>query len=350
MKEKNSVAMIGAAVITVLGLGAGLYLCGLFSVNTALAQDSDVVTMGSSIENAAPEILGGNYVAFYHDTNLNPVSIDLIEGSSADLTCRVNVADPNGCTDLDGATQTAYIYYSGASGAPTCVENGRDCYHATCTYVEDSCAGGTSPFADFVCTVNIAGPDGLRYYAQPSVDPAGWYCHVIPKDEGNLEGIGVTGDTPTQVNELLAFEVRGPDGTYPTTDAIAYGSIALNAVSDRKTVVVRNTGNLSINADVRSEAAYLTLPCTIGSIPIGNQNYSLTDSFEWYSATADSPSVFHVISTDKLLGMEQPVTTYSQDIAAGVSSMNVYWKLKMPETGVSGSCTGGVAFTVEEGV
>jgi hypothetical protein len=289
-------------------------------------------------------------------TTDDPTSISLTEAGSKFLRCKVTVSDDNGCGDIDGMPPSATIFYSGASGGSACSADRRDCYTgdsgsvatAPCTYDADSCTdptGGTDLTATYTCRAYANATEGLRYFAAPSIDAGGWNCYIVPKDESSGIGTGVLGDTPTAVTELLAFNVLGDY----TDDYINYGVISRGAVSSQQVITFYNTGNMSIDTDVKEFSTYAAgMICSVGTIPIGNQNYSLTTGFEWYSATADSTTVFHVIDSDKRLHLDQSVTTSSEDLGATISSKESYWRLKMPSSGINGYCESTYVFTVAE--
>ena len=112
---------------------------------------------------------------------------------------------------------------------------------------------------------------------------------------------------------------------------IDFGSVALGAVSSEASTTVTNTGNSDLDFDIQGTS----MVCTIGSIPVANQKFSLTSSFDYSNAGTE------LAGTD---------TTVTSNILARTSEVTpttgaLYLKMQLPTTGVSGTCTGTNTFT-----
>ena len=345
---------IGAGICLI----ALIQLMGLLMPVQVFAQgDYDYVLADAQIENTAPSVVSSS-IHLNDGATDDPSAITLTEGASTPLLCKFELNDPDGCEDIDAGIETilaagyVYVYYSGA-WTTGCYPDERNCYNGAmvpCTYDIGSCTGGADTTSTFTCnTVGYyyTATPGLRYYAQPSIDAGDWKCTVYPVDEALATGAPDTGSTPTEVNELLAFKVAGSSGTYPASDYINYGTINLGEISaTAQQIKVTNTGNLAVDSDIKGSSA--NIPCDSGSIPVGNQNYSLSSGFTWYSATADSSTVFHTEDSNKTLETDLIYADYLDDLDGTTSDIATYWKLKMPSSLVGGSCSDSLVFTVKE--
>ena len=364
MNNQLKMRRFGMRLLTV----AGLILLGCGGcLQAALAQETETKIAYGSVENTAPTVVAGSIHLNDGATN-DPTSITLTEGGAGVLRCKFELTDPDGCGDIDELdtsvyypmTSQVFIYYSGAWDADNgyCYPNERNCYSGllmTCSYDAGSCTGGADLTAAYTCKSRAyydGFDEGARYYSQPSIESGNWNCGVMARDEGGLWNATVTGSTPTEINELLAIRVAGTSGTYPSSDYFSYGNINLGEVSGAQTLAIENTGNMVIDSDIKSYADSdpETIACTTGTIPVGNQNYSLTPAFTWNSATADSSTVFHVESSNKTLDANIPVSNWENDLYANYSSVNSYWRLKMPSAGVDGTCADSLVFTVKENI
>jgi hypothetical protein len=263
---------------------------------------SDVET-SAEVENVAPVASG---VA----VNGTDAWIDLTENTTADVIVTVTVTDNNGCENITGASVKFYKTDTAASTT----DNAN--YRYTAAAVLDAGTNCEEGGADLSSTWTATIP--VQYYANPDE----WTAVVTPSDASTT---GAVATDTIQVAGLVALDV---------TETIAYGPLALNAntgTTDQATVVT-NTGNVAIRTQVNSGTS-TAMTCGIGTIPVGNERYSVSASTDWatkigLSATAATVGSFSVAKR----------TTDS-------TSASLYWGLGMPLSGVSGSCSGTVVFT-----
>jgi hypothetical protein len=189
-------------------------------------------------------------------------------------------------------------------------------------------AGGSDLDATFTCTVNV------QFYADPTDSgtyaTTDWTATAQPYD--NAGTVGTTASDTIEMNTLVALDV---------TATINYGTLALgaNTGTTDQTTTVTNTGNTQIDIQLdgygSTDGDGKAMVCTIGSIPIGNERYSLTAATDWASKTQLT---------------DTPTTLTTFDLPKGASSTkNVYWGLGLPTTGVGGTCSGKVNFTAVSG-
>jgi len=247
--------------------------------------------------------------------NSGAASITLTENTTTPVSCTATVTDNDGCTDITGAN---YIFYRTSQGSAGATDNNYR-YSGSCTQDGGSCTGGGDLTATYTCTINA------QFYTDPT--DAGspyptddWTCRVTPSDN---VGAG-TADTDTiEMNSLTALNV---------TANINYGTLGMgtDTGATNQTAVVTNTGNRSID----SQMSGTDMSCTIGSIPVGNQEYSA--SAFTYGAGTDLSGT----PTSLVLTLPQP----TNDVAPVITDDSL-WGLGMPTMGVSGSCTGTNTFT-----
>lgn len=112
--------------------------------------------------------------------------------------------------------------------------------------------------------------------------------------------------------------------------AIAYGSFGLGAsttASTNQEMVITQKGN--DEADVEVSGVAMTCD-TIGEIPVGNQQWSLTDVDHGGSGTANL--------TGTAADTELHVAYRTDDVTPNTKTL--YWNIVIPDTGVKGLCTG----------
>jgi len=218
------------------------------------------------------------------------------------------------------------LYRTNVTGGAGCTPDALNCYSMSCSQDAGSCtAGGADLAATYTCTASV------QFYADAT--DAGtyittdWTATATPRDNAGTDG--TTAADTIEMDTLTALNV---------TTTIAYGALALgaNTTTTDQTTVVTNTGNndpidIQLDGYGATDGDGYSMTCTIGTITIGNERYSLTAATDWSTKT-------------QLTDTAANVTTF--DLAKGASSTkNVYWGFGMPSTGVGGSCTGKVNFT-----
>lgn len=308
-----------------------LVVTGTQTVSNTDAKDSDA--SGGDIINATD---GTNYdsgnninwsfalpVASSVSIDSGATSIDLSEGTTKNVVCTATVTDTDGYTQITSVE--AKLYRTGV-GAGAVDDNANHYTLSGDTECVPSNGSGTTE--DYTCTFAV------YFYADPTdvgstYETDDWTCQVTPSDGA---GVG-TADTDTiEMDTLIALDV---------TATINYGTLALGADTGTtdQTTTVTNTGNAQIDIQLDGYGATdgdgYSMTCTIGTIPIGNERYSLTAATDWSTKT-------------QLTDTATTLTAF--DLAKGASSTkDVYWGFGLPSTGVGGSCSGKVNFTAVSG-
>jgi hypothetical protein len=241
-------------------------------------------------------------------------TVTLTENTTKDVIVTATVTDNNGCGDIDSVSVKFYRT-TVASGA-ACPADNNNCYGPIAP-IQNTCIGNVATYT---------GTISVQYYAEPT--DAGthmatdWTATVTPTDGG---GAGTPSTDTIEMGTLTALNV---------TTTMPYSALVAGAdtgTGDTITTVV-NTGNVDILTRVNSNAV-TAMACTYGSIPVGNERYSLTAATAYASKTALTSTIFTI-----------PSSTIVKATSATPTNRNIYWGIGAPMA-VSGSCTGTVVFT-----
>jgi hypothetical protein len=233
-------------------------------------------------------------------------AITLSAGSTVTITANTTVTDLDGGSDISSANAT--LYHS------TSTSNGSDDENIHLT--NSSCSLGTPSGNDTVVTCTFT----MDYMALNGT----WTANITASDSGS-NSVSAT-DTNT-VNDLAALDI--------TQATVEFGSLELGKnSSSATTMTVKSQGNIQIDARFKGT----NYSCASGAIPVGNTRYGLT------SANYDT------LTTDLT---EEDVTQTSFDLAyrtGGVNSTkNEYWTIKVPDSGIGGTCSNTLTVTAIAG-
>jgi len=237
--------------------------------------------------------------------------IDLDPGTTTFISCNATVRDENNFTDITGVNAT---FYHSSSASDDAEDNNAHYSNASCSSYENDDYEG-----NFTCGFN------LEYYTTNGT----WHCNMTAVDSYNQTAFE---NISTFVTELLAVEI--------TPGVIDYGSLQADMTSvDDVNMTMLNIGNIPLNMSVHGYADGqgdgLAMNCTIGTIPIGNEKYSVNpdDLFGSMTALTDTAAM---INGYTLAGR-------TTDGGYDTDKNNTYWKLQMP-AGIRGTCNGTVTF------
>ncbi|MBI5654557.1 hypothetical protein HZC53_02830 [Candidatus Uhrbacteria bacterium] len=242
------------------------------------------------------------------------------EGTTKDLYVYGTASDDNGCSDI--TLITVWVFH-----APTMPEGPRptdnnDTYHVDATI--SGCTG--------------AGDNGLNYQA---IIPIANY--VDPTDAGSpyptetWTAIVLINDDTRDGMSLQNFEINSL-AAFDTDSFITYGVLDLGEISTEQTINFTNTGNHRVNAIIlatstRSGDMVSNLP-GFSDIPAGNVHFSLTSDSYDRGIPVSGISPYY-------LNINLPEQTDDLSPAPQVAT---YWRIKIPDTGVSGTYTNSLDF------
>ncbi len=296
---------------------------------TVVTDTGDVIT-DIDVNNESPVVDSVTVAASSGGAQADPVN--LTEGTTTTLYIHGEYTDNNGCGDVsdqqgagDGGI-TAVLYRSGVGSS--CSADNNNCYvisSSSCSIT--GCAGGGDVTASYECTVNV------EYYADPTDAGAyaaeNWMATVKARDEADADG--TKDSVGFEVSSLLALDVSA---------TLDYGSLAFNEVSTEKNLTVTNTGNIALDYYTKAEADGShpngAMACDLGTIPAGNQEYSLTSGFTYGNGTD---------LTDSNTLVNATIAARTDDL--NPSTRLLYWRIQIPASGLKGTCSGTTSFTAE---
>lgn len=291
---------------------------------------STLLVLRSQTDSITQQVGTGNVAAIHNGVTISQTSyggaaatVTLAENATVDAYIHGTVTDGNGCEQVDSpADYSGKFYRTNNPLGTSCVADNNDCYDlAASDFVVDQCTPGGSDI-----TARYQATKPIQYYADPtdvgSPNAASNWTATVTVNDGTVNS---TAEATTEMGSLVALNV---------TDGINYGSLDLGAISiTAVTATLTNTGNRNMDATVAGSG---DMACTSGTIPVGNAHYSLSQLFVYAVGTA--------LSTAEQ-NMQNNTTQRTNDAVS--STTDTFWKIQMPASGVTGTCTNTVTFTAQ---
>jgi hypothetical protein len=285
-------------LVTFLVLAAGL---ACFSFNVT----ADTAGGTVSILNTAPTM---GTVTLLNQAGAD-AAITLSAGGTVVVTASATVTDTNGGADISNASGT--LYHSTNVSGDADEEN----THIT----NSSCVLGTPSSNDVVVTCKFT----MNFMALGGT----WTANLTAVDNSSAQVSGTDDNTVNALAGLIVVE-----------DTIDFSSLALGANSTSGAdMTVRSQGNVVIDAQYSGN----NFTCTIGTIGVGNTSYGLTNVSYDELTTALTAGATTQTAFD--LGVRGIATANGAN-----SEKNEYWGIKIPTSGVSGTCTNTLTVTAIE--
>lgn len=308
-------------------LGGALMVIILFVVVSLVMINSQATNTAVSINNVPPTVTSvylsnTQYLEQKYFDGLGMGNILLEAGTIRTVYITGKVADDNGNGDIDNVS--VILYRSSAIEGNDCTADKNYCYKvATC----DTRNTDANPLSkDYSCQIDIG------YFAD-ATDPGGRYSTDKWKIMVTVtDGIGTGTDNSSEgeLDSLLALEIP---------PAINYGSLGLGAKTINTTnqvIWIYQEGNDEADVEVSSAAA---MSCTLGSIPVANQKWSLSDFGYKEVGGWEDVVALDGSATDTNLN----VIYQDSDVTATKSAL--YWNIEIPTGSVGGTCTGTTTIT-----
>ncbi|NQV13350.1 MAG: hypothetical protein HQ530_03545 [Parcubacteria group bacterium] len=286
------------------------------TVNTDEDTDQVVVTINDVNTTPTVDSVYVSDTSLEKNDDFNITGITIIGGSGKDIYINGVVGDTDGADTI--ATVEAVFYRENASdgSGSGCTADDNDCYKvaeiATCTL-----SANDDTHKDYDCAIS------LEYWVDATTAGGAypdevWKVYVKVIDQETASATHTT-HADIEMNTVLSLNI-------PTS--IAYDTHALgfsNTAADNQHMTITQKGNDETDVEVSG----IAMTCTgIGSIPVGNQEWSLTD-------------VDHDSGTD--LTGSAVVTNlnvgYRTNDEAELTKI-LYWSIEIPATGVLSTCTG----------
>jgi hypothetical protein len=278
-----------------------LVLSVLIVVARALAND---ITGQVTIGNTAPSV---GSVTIYNELEMGGESITLTAGSTVLIRTEATITDLDGWPDM-GNTSLATLYHYTSDNGLSDDENKH--------YTTDNCTfENTAENEQLVtCYFNI---DFMALSGS-------WTANVTTVD---LSGMNASNTGTTTINDLTAIELADASVNFGVVSMGANSSTAGN-------MTIKNMGNILINA-VLSGTNYT---CSTGTIPVGNTRYSLAAGN--YDSMSLALSAVPTGQYNLNLGVRGVATANGVD-----STRKEYWTIKIPSSGLSGTCNNTISVT-----
>jgi hypothetical protein len=288
--RKLSKMMLGVFLVLTLCL-----VCFSFNVLAISGTSTGTVV----IQNSAPTI---GTVILYNQAGANDV-IDLQAGGTVVVSARATVTDVNGGASVSSASGT--LYHETALSGDANDEN----IHIT----NATCGLGTVDGNDVPVICNFT----MDFMALSGT----WTANITAVDSESAQVSGI--DTNT-VNTNIGLDV--------VNASVDFSSLELGANSSSATeLTIRSQGNVVIDAEFKGTNYSCT---TTGTIPVGNTKYGLSTGS--YDDLTTALTEGYVEQTGFNLGI--------RDSGVDVDKLE-YWGIKIPDAGVSGTCTNTLTVT-----
>jgi len=301
----------------------------------ATATINTSATASLTVTNVAPTITVGPAATYLVAATPTAPPISLTAGDTETVTVTFTAHDDNGCADIDSAaTKTTGKIFNPEGGSITSActpsSTGHNCYALSCTQDGGSCTTGLT--ATYTCTAS------MQYYADATdggtYSGTTWTMDIIPADNAGAATPNTTGTfTVTSMTALNVAETTIP---YTVT------TLGTTTLTTDQTTTITNKGNRIIDAEVKgyglnSGDTTHSMSCTQGTIPIGNEKYTLA------GATTTYASLDYTL-TGTFVGSQITAFNLSPTTTGSDSTSHIYWGMALPANGVGGSCSGTVAF------
>jgi hypothetical protein len=233
-------------------------------------------------------------------------AITLSAGGTVVVTASATVTDVNGGASVSNASATLYHSTSTSGGADD--EN----IHIT----NSSCVLGTPSENDVVATCKFT----MNFMALDGT----WTANITAVDS---ESAKISGTDDNTANTLVGLNV--------VEATIDFSSLELGANSSSATAMtVRSQGNVVIDAQYSGT----NYTCDVGTINAANTRYGLTDVS--YDELTTDLTEEDATQTGFNLGIRGVATANGAN-----SDESEYWGIKVPTSGVSGTCTNTLTVT-----
>lgn len=227
--------------------------------------------------------------------------------------------------DLDGRDDISFVSgtfrRSGATNGSNCTADNNDCYRvATCSLSNNEDANQK----EYNCSMS------LQSYIDSTVPTTGrypaenWIIDVYVEDVQTDSG--ADSSVSKEVGEVMDLSIPSPldFGIFDVGDQ----TDSLNNIEQ----VFSQNGNVVVDVEV-----YATAPqsCLTGEIPVGNHQWSLNDLP--YDATGTTVLTGTPADTNLAL-------SYRDDDTTNITK-SLFWNIKIPDTNISGECSGVIIIT-----
>lgn len=269
-------------------------------------------------DNLTTYVIVGNAAPTVGAITCVPASVTLAAETSTLLNCTATVSDNNGHENLMGIRGEFYNDSLGANNNFTKHYN-----NATCLFTSN----GTSPKNSTVeCTFSI-------YF---HANPADWTIYFNVSDAA-----GDTGNNTGTITvaSLIALNV--------TETVINFGNVALDGTSLQQNTTIKNTGNVELDILINESSHGGNMTCD----GVGSANINTSDTSTGVRYNTTNGFVFDEAAWKLSSGNDFININWSKsDNGTGTTppGYDMYWLIKVPDSGVSGNCSTVTRITAQE--
>ena len=339
---------LGAAGLGVLVFASvALLLVLTLSASPANAPGTDVVNLFVTVSNAIPSIGAISCHNGTSATTLTPTA-----GVNTTIWCFAVITDLNGWADINQSSLNVTIVGAGSGGIATEANRNREddfnnhysagnaSHFATqSTTDNDSCtffsASGNTITAN--CTFNI------RHY----VDPGAFNVTFNISDNASVMIYG----SNTNYNwTSLNYTINSVTAINTSNTTINFGSVGLGATSAKTSIMIKNWGNTRFDiAAAETQGTAASLNCTTGTLTTDGDDgirfnatagasFAFTAGETAYRLVGSGTGTYN--ATGNITDWDQIYPNSSVGFTDTSSNQLLYWLLRLPSSGVGGSCSG----------
>lgn len=319
--EGSAVRLYGIlfTIIAAVALIALVYM-------VVVRSQADTSSQSTVVANAAPTV--DTVITAVVSGGVDQATVTPTENTPKRVYFRGVATDNNGCNDIDTASAWAYrTYRTNVAGADACTLDNNDCYlGSTINLIFTNCTGAGDLNLDYEGYIDV------QFYADATDTGSAfaannWTGWVKAVDEAGTPASGTLTDT-YELNSLIALDV---------TASVNYGTLVLGADSAVQTITFTQTGNRSYDFNRSVDGDMICNGVGSQNIAAGQVKRHLTDAvFVWTDINAAALST---VATEDEFNMGRR----SNDASALTAAY--YLRLRMPATGLRGTCTNTATFT-----
>jgi hypothetical protein len=321
MKNQTYKLIVGWTCAIVLLYVAFFSLVSLFSINTLEAASTyvnDSIAARVNVTNMAPKVVG----LIVDDWTASPVNeIDLVSGWYRKVYCNGTVVDYNGKDDIIACNAT--LFYTGNRSGQWNDMN-EHYSNNSCILVRSGIYNKT-----FSCSFNV------WFFANNGT----WWCNMSAWDNGtanlNRQPAYNSSRDDAKINPLYSLNVP---------PVVEFGELSLGSTSTNKIINVTNTGNMNLDLNLYGYGSTkvpavennLSMECRIGNISVNRMHFD-NNSADTYDNMFNLSGRF---KGPKLMHMN--IRQRKSEIKNSTNA--TYWKIKIPQYAVKGTCNGTIVF------
>ncbi len=269
-------------------------------------------------DNLTTYVIVGNAAPTVGAITCIPTSVTLAAETSTLLNCTATVSDNNGYENLMGIRGEFYNDSLGDEDNYTKHYN-----NATCLFTKN---GSISTDSEVECTFSI-------YF---HANPGEWTIYFNVTD--------AAGDTGSNTNTVTVASLTALN---VTETVINFGDLDLDETSVQQTTTIKNTGNVELDILINESSHGGNMTCDgVGSANINTSatstgvRYNTTDGFTFDEAEWKLTSDNNEIDINWSKSYDGASTT--------PPGYDLYWLIKVPDSGVSGNCSTVTRITAQE--